>query len=479
MRKVEPAQLEIGGAFIEDVEICPKSRDDIPALLLGMQHLYAAVELRKRLFALLDSEINPDVRKDTGRPGMDLWSILVLAILKQGLGCDWDRLCELANHHQVLRQMMGHGWVGPEYEMQTVIDNVSLLSPSLLAKVNELLVGAGHKVAGKKPGEPLRGRCDSFCAETDVHYPTSWNLLWDAMRCTVRHAAQLAGSLKLGGWRQHRHVAHGMIKRAFNRVRTAKLAKRSPERVEAYVAVCEQVLARARETLQEAERLPKSASQEAEMARLRYFMEHAGRQIDQIRRRVLQGETIPHEEKVFSIFEPHTRWVAKGKAGTPQELGVPVCVIEDQHRFILHHRIMWQGHDVDHAAGMVSEAQKSFPELRACSFDRGFHSPRNQRRLAVLLDEPALPVKGHLNAEAAGRQSTPWFQAARKQHPAVESAINHLEHCGLDRVRSHGADGFARSVSLSVLAANVKRLGRLLREQERRRLQRRRRLRAA
>ena len=225
--------------------INPRSRDDIPALLLGLQHLYVVADLRKRLFALPESEINPDVRKDTGRREMDLWSILVPAIVKQGPGCDRDRLCEPANEHQTLRRMTGHGLPGRQYEMQTVIDNASLLSPSLLVKVNQLLVEAGHKVAGKKPGEPLRGRCDSFCVETDVHYPTDFNLLRDAMRCTVRHAARLAGGLGLRGRRQHRHVAHGVIKRAFNRVRTAKLARRSPERVEAYLAVCERYLARA------------------------------------------------------------------------------------------------------------------------------------------------------------------------------------------------------------------------------------------
>ncbi len=43
-------------------------------------------------------------------------------------------------------------------------------------------------------------------------------------------------------------------------------------------------------------------------------MRHAERQIDQIRRRVIGGERIPHDEKVFSIFEEHTQWIRKGKA---------------------------------------------------------------------------------------------------------------------------------------------------------------------
>jgi len=62
-----------------------------------------------------------------------------------------------------------------------------------------------------------------------------------------------------------------------------------------------------------------------------YYMRHAVRQIDQIRRRVLNGEKIPHEEKVFSIFEEHTEWISKGKADVPQELGLKVCVVEDQY----------------------------------------------------------------------------------------------------------------------------------------------------
>ena len=304
----------------------------------------------------------------------------------------------------------------------------------------------------------MRGRADSFCVETDVHHPTDLNLLWDSMRCTVRHAGRLAGIMSIGGWRQHGNVT-GNIRTAFHRVRTSKRAKRSPGRVEDYLAQCEKYLARARETLGQAEGRAVPPRAVAEMEKVKHFMRHAERQIDQIRRRVLQGESIPHGEKVFSIFEEHTRWVVKGKAGVPQELGVPVCVLEDQYRFILNHRVLWQEHDVDCAVGLVEQTQSEYPELRACSLDKGFHSPGNQRRLAELLDECTLPVTGHRNAESRERESLEWFRSARRQHPAIESAINHLEHCGLNRVRSHGRAEFARTVSLSVLSANLKRLG--------------------
>ena len=192
-------------------------------------------------------------------------------------------------------------------------------------------------------------------------------------------------------------------------------------------------------------------------------------------RRLLKGEKIPQEEKVFSIFEEHTRWCVKGKAGVPVELGVPVAVLEDQHGFLLHSRILWEGGDVDHAVPMIREAQARFPDLRLCSFDRGFHSPSNRIALDELLDHNVLPKKGTLGPADRKRAADPTFREMRRQHPAVESAIHHLEQRGMDRVLSYGAEGFARMVALSMVAFHVHRIGLLLQRQARAQARRRRR----
>ena len=68
---------------------------------------------------------------------------------------------------------------------------------------------------------------------------------------------------------------------------------------------------------------------------------------DQIERRVLRKEKIPHGEKVFSIFGEHTRGISKGKADRKVEIGVPVCVVEDGNRFVLGYEIMWTDGDAD------------------------------------------------------------------------------------------------------------------------------------
>ena len=468
MREVQKRPFQFGQVAIEGIWLDPKSRDDIPAVLKGLQHLHK--ERREEWFALLEAHIRPGTDRKVGRPGMDLWRILVLGVLKQGLGCDFDRLHDLANHHRTVRAMRAHGDFADDsrYELQTLIDNVSLLTPKLLSAVGRLVVESGHAVAGKKPGEPLRGRCDSFAVETDVHYPTDVSLLWDAMRCLIRDPARLARRHEVRGWRQWRHGSRS-VRTLFNAVRSTRRAKGRPERVEAYLARCGEWVGRAEATLGA---LAGKGVPESEWAVIRSYVGHARRQMHQVERRLLKGETIPHEEKGFSIFEGHTRWVSKGKAGTPVELGAPVCVMEDQFQFLLHHKILWSGSDVDLAAPMVRETHALHPDLRACRFDRGFHSPANRVRLDEWLDLNVLPRKGRRNRAERERESDEAFSAARRQHPAVESAIHALEHRGLDRVRTRGAEGFARTVALSVLAANLHRLGRLLRQRERKRRRR-------
>jgi len=482
MRIVKHSQSSFGQTNIADIRIDPRSRDDIPAVLKGLQYIYVNTGIRDKVFALLEESLVSDARQDTGRPGMELWKVFVLATVKLGLGCDYDRLQELANQHQTLRQMLGHcGWEDTEaYALQTLIDNVSALKPEVLAEVNQIVVEAGHELLKKKSCDPtLKARCDSFVVETDVHYPTDANLLWDAMRKLISQAGRACGDNGIPGWRQYQYNCR-QVKRLFRR--TQKVRYSNAKNEEKRQQKNKQVHATYRAYLDTARFYVDKGkqAQDALVARghvvqamlLSAWIVDAERQIDQIDRRVLQREVIPHEEKVFSIFEPHTEWISKGKAGVPQELGVRVCVLEDQHQFILHHRVMWQETDDKVAVAMVSEAQRRYPEVKQCSFDKGFHSPENQRQLSELLDQVILPKKGRLSEADKAREHSDTFQQARYQHSAVESCINNLEQRGLDRCRSHGKHGFERHVALSVVACNLHRIGLILQRKEKEKLAR-------
>ena len=488
MRRSFNPQLELGAASIEEIKFNPRSRDDIPQILRGLQFIYGCPETRDAVFDVLQKQIRIDVDFDNGRPGMDLWILLVLGTLRLGLNCDYDRLHDLANEHKTIRAMLGHGnWQDEHlYGLQTLRDNVALLTEEMLQEINAIVVKAGHGLVKKKDDDDkLKGRCDSFVVETHVEYPTDTGMLWDAMRKSIVLITELCLLHSVNGWRQsaynlQRLKAHWRKAQKSNRSRQVYAEEKKKKAHKAYLRVARQYFERVQSSVQQLEQNGQQLSPKAwshlqeELEKLGGFHEYAELLMDQIQRRVLEDETIPSEEKIYSIFQPHTEWINKGKAGVLVELGLKVCIMEDQHQFILSHQVMEKTQDVDVAVLMVTQTQKSFPSLNSCSFDKGFHSPKNQTELSKHLDQVVLPKKGKISSEEKIKMNTPEYRKVRRQHSAVESAINALEQHGLDRCPDHGIDGFKRYVALSVLARNLQRIGAILTEKERAELRRRR-----
>jgi len=231
MRVVQSLQMEMGEVDISQIKFDPKSRADIPRILKGLQHLYMNLPLRNQIFELLEKEIAPQVDKSNGRPGMALWRIFVCGVLRLDLNMDYDRLHELVNHHDTIRQMLGHGEFDKEpYHFQTLEDNLRLLPPALLDKINEIVVSGGHALVKKKESEALRGRCDSFVVETNVHYPTDINLLYDAMRKVIGLTANLCNHHGVSDWRQYlttSGISNGSCVRRKIRNEAKRVQKRS------------------------------------------------------------------------------------------------------------------------------------------------------------------------------------------------------------------------------------------------------------
>ena len=485
MRIVHSPQMSIGQTTIGDIKIDLSSRDDIPHILLGLQHIYTTPSIREKVFEILE-EIVPckDIEDEStpvsiskGRPGMDQWKILILGVLRLGLNADYDRIRELANQHRTVREMLGHGIFDEEenYRLQTIKDNVSLLTPELMSRIDKVVVDAGHRLLGQSANADLNGRCDSSVVKTDVHFPTDTNLLFDSVRKMIETCAFLCTIYCILGWRQSAFNIEQFKKlyRKVQRLRhsTSKNEKKRQARTEAirtaheaYLALAEFFLKRAqatRDQLHEVHGVPL-----AMLADLSSYIDDTIRQIDQVRRRVIEGETIPHKEKVFSIFQRHTEWINKGKAGVPVELGLRVCIIEDIHGFILYHKVMENETDDQVAVEMVTETKKRFQNFSACSFDKGFHSKKNQQDLAEELSRVVMPKKGKLSEEDKLREYSEEFIQTKRLHSAVESAINALQVHGLDKCPDHGIEGFKRYVSLAVLARNIHKLGAVRRRME-------------
>jgi hypothetical protein len=241
VRKVREPQMKLGQVDISEIEFDARSRDEIPKLLMGLQYIYCNRQVRRRVFRILREMIRPETSMDNGRPGMELWKILVLGTLRLNCNWDYDKLKEMADHHDTLRLMLGHGIGETEYRypLQTIRDNVALFTPEILDKINQVVVKAGYELKGVA-GEKIRARCDSFVVETDVHFPTDINLLLDAMRKIVTLAARVSSRLGLTAWRQSEHIMKKLRKlyRTAQRVKRGRArSKRKRERREASLAV--------------------------------------------------------------------------------------------------------------------------------------------------------------------------------------------------------------------------------------------------
>ena len=483
MRKVIDIQMKFGEVDISKIEFDLRSRDEIPKLLMGLQEIYCNRETRDKVFTVLRDLIPEDIDQNNGRRGMDLWKILVLGTLRLCCNWDYDKLMDIANNHKTLRLMLGHSSLYNDYyyPLQTLKDNLSLFTPEVLDRINQIVLHHGHQLIGKKKDEGLRAGCDSFVVETDVHYPTDINLLFDAMRKVILLIMALCDGIGVSGWRKgiynlkkvKRYFRHAQqLKRSASKDKT-KRAKREQLIIAAhmaYVELANSFIDRAKETISSISST--NFMDNLRITEIRKYIAHAERQMDQIRRRVVEGETIPHHEKVFSLFEEHTEWITKGKAGVSQELGLKVCVVKDQFGFILHHRVMQKEMDDQIAVPIIKETKERFPQLISCTFDKGFHSPNNQKDLAVLLEKVILPRKGNLSAINKEIENSEEFKEARRKHSAIESSINALENHGLDRCLDHGIYGFKRYVGLAVLARNIQILGHILQQKQLQRMER-------
>ncbi len=476
MRKRFEVQLALGKTPIERVAIPLRSRDELPPVLAGLQWIFVTPEINGQIFELLEKKV-VGVKKATGRPGLDLWHILVLGIVRLALDCDYDRLEYLANYDGLLRQILGLNPVLGDQEKpfhyKTLSENVCHVDEELLQQINAVVVQAGRAVFKKKentPTEPIRAKADTYVLETNVHFPTDVNLLWDAQRKCADLLVPMAEATGLAGWRKcqdwRRRLKGQMI--GLTRLASgggANKEQRKREAAEQYVRDSYRFEEKVFATIR-ALPVPQDPVEWARREQLDYFHSAMIKQLDLVERRWLKGETIPHEEKVFSLFEPHTQWVKKGKLFPPVELGHKVLLTTDQHELILDYKVMDQLSDGNEVVGLADRLLGRYgsSSLASLSFDRGFTREEDRQLLELYIPEVIMPKRGKRNSQEQMREQQRSFVVLRRKHCAIESDINALEHHGLNRCPDKGRHGFKRYVGFGVLAYNLHKIGRRLLE---------------
>jgi len=472
MRKAIDVQGRLDRSPVVDVRLNLNCRDEIVPILRALQHIYSQAQVRDEILGVIGQDVNGASSRRHGRQGMDYWQILVLAAVRLGCNLDYDKLQDLAEQHRALRQVMGIG----DWEQDVTFDwrrirrNLCLIRPATLERINQVIVAAGHRLV---PEAVEQVRVDSSVVETNIHHPTEGSLIHDGLCKILTLCVLLARAVGCPGWRQHKHLEKKSkrIVREINRVAARKGANyhdRLRSGYEALLEHAEMILERAAELREKTEYSPDFAvvGWRAELAD---FMQRTEQVCGTARRRVLEGEQVPNEDKLFSIFEPHTQLYKRGKAGEPVQFGRLVLIYEDAAGFIMHYHLLDRdANDKDVIVEQTRRAQERWNHgIQQISLDRGFHSPENQRELAELVPAVCLPKPGAKQSIQQAEQEGVAFHQARQRHPGIEAAIGALQAGnGLKRCRDRTEPGFDRYLGLGVLGRNLHVLGKLLIAQE-------------
>jgi hypothetical protein len=186
--------------------------------------------------------------------------------------------------------------------------------------------------------------------------------------------------------------------------------------------------------------------------------------IDLIRRRIVKGEKIPHEEKMMSIFETYTEWIAKGKFRPSVESGQKVSITSDRFDLIVFHKVMSDGQDKDIVVEIADSVLRKYKRIDSMSFDKGHWRAENKALPELEIPDVILPKLGKRTVKEKELENSRKFKRLKNKHSAIESNINELEHRGLDRCPDRGYHHYKKYIALGVCAYNLKKTGKKILE---------------
>lgn len=345
---------------------------------------------------------------------------------------------------------------------------VNCIRPETWERINELVVRFAKSKKGRR-GRKLR--LDTTAVETDIAYPTDAKLLSGYVRivgrlmgkvrrldarCVGKHRSRVRDSVRLerrigyeARGRNHKSKLRGLFRKLIG----------SATRMAAWSKQVERSIREVR-GLDRPVRL-KLLELGEELSHYRFLGEKV---VSQAHRRVLRGETVPNDEKLFSLFEPHTELLIRGKAGKPIEFGHMVEIHQVEGGLISHY--------VVHAK-KPAEAAQVLPALEhhrklfgglpeVCAADKGFYAGAEMDAARDLgVRRVAIPKKGRRDAEEKRKEHSAWFRMAQRFRAGIEGTISCLKRgFGLKRCMNHGWERFCSWVGARILAHNLVNLAR-------------------
>ena len=407
----------------------------------------------------------------TGRKGLTPRQVLGSMILMRVKDWDYRELQERITDGYTLR-IFTDFYAAPVPKHDAFNRSFNRLTPATIQAVNAAVIQAAVD-ADLEDGEKLRA--DTTVVETNIHWPTDGTLLWDTVRVLTRLIAQL------------REIAARDVPKFPNRKRAARRRMQKLQRMTAAQrenqqrSTYRQLLAITQEVLHNAQRSVDATQHscgktkadalliEAVRKQISDLCRLGSRVVDQARRRVINGEQVPTSEKIYSIFEPHTDLIKRGKTNKPVEFGHKVFLAESAHGLITQYRVLdGNPSDEDHVESCLKSHKKSFgsaPDVFAT--DRGFHNEINQKACQKAgITCASIPQRGgKKTAERERIEKSQAFRKAQRFRAGIEGTISVLlRGRGMRRCLAHGRERFELLIGVVVLTNNLLRIARLLLE---------------
>jgi IS5 family transposase len=354
---------------------------------------------------------------------------------------------------------------GPMMDYTTFCNLKNSIRNDTWKAVNRCL--AEHAVQSELiDGDKLR--LDTTAVETNIHWPTDSSLLWDVYRTLdrlIRQAREIdpgaVGTRRLQA-RRAKRLQQKISRRAANKGRSAQQLKPLYMQL---IRMVEDLFGWARsvrQTLAERERFDsvlETAKAAAIVQQIDHFIVLGEQVVDQARRRVLESERVPNEEKLFSIFEEHTELLKRGKAGKDVEFGHMIQIQQVDGKFITDYDVFDKRPVEYELLESVLESHKQlfgrYPDELAG--DKGYYESmdaidRLQRKVPMV----SIAKKGRRTPEETEREHDLLFRLAQRFRAGVEGTISFLKRMlRLARCFNKGWEHFISTIGQTILAHNL------------------------
>ena len=398
-----------------------------------------------------------------GRHSTPVEAILRLLVVKRLYAWSYEETEHFVGDSLVLRQFC-RLYFQPVPDDTTLIRWAKLIGPETLQQIHD------HVVALAKQFKVTRGRklrVDSTVVETNIHYPTDSALVGDGVRVLSRllHKAKavLGKTAKVGkaAFRSRTRSVR-RIAQELHRVARRKGEQAAEELKQAYAKLLDIAQASRRQAARVREALQEEGSKQAQRVREQFdhFLPLVEQAMAQARRRVLEGEQVPAEEKLLSLFEPETQIIRRHKAGKETEFGRKLWLGEVEGGIISEFRLLEHGGGVGHPElpARLEAHQLRFgrpPNLLAG--DRGVYSEENEELARQLkIKQIVLPQAGRRSKARQAHERQRWFRRGMRFRAGIEGRIRVLKRdFGLERCRDQGDAGMERWVGWGIVTANL------------------------